>query len=130
MSTSMSQIWHDSLDELEQAVAPIKHLFGQHQAAFDAAVKDLRDKADAEVSHLVGDAEAAGKTVLGEAEAAAAPLVTEAEQAAADLTHTAAADLHDVVGSNSTPGPAPEPTGSGVAAAPQSAEQSTPETAA
>lgn len=129
MSNSMSQIWHDAIDELEQAVAPIKHLFAEHQPAFDAAVKDLRDKADAEVGHLVGDAEAAGKTALGQVEADAAPLVTEAEADAADLAHTVEADAAQVVESNSTPAPAEGSAGSGVSAAPETAE-STPETAA
>ena len=115
---NMSQVWHDLISELESTVAPVKHLFDEHQQPFDAAVKNLRDQADQEVGHLVGDAEAAGKTALGQVEADAAPVIAEAEQDAADLAHTAESDLHDVVSSDSAPAPA------------QGTEQSTPETAA
>src|SRR5438445_9775637 len=64
-----SQLLHDGLDALERAIAPVRHLFDEHAAGVDAAIGDLRQKADAMGGELLGDAEADSHTAVGQLEA-------------------------------------------------------------
>ena len=133
---SAAQIWHDLISEVERAVAPIKHLFNEHEAGFNEAIGKLRQQADAEVGHLVGDAEAAAHTAVGQLEADAAPIVDEGKTVLGDLANTARTDAEQLL--SGAPGAQPAPTEAAPAAdssqgaetAQAPTEQSSPEPAA
>jgi hypothetical protein len=93
MSPSVSQRWHDLLDDLENAVAHVRPLCGQHAAPIEGAFAALRTEADKAGTELLATAEADGKQLGADAQAAAAPVVHEAVSDAESLGATAVADL-------------------------------------
>lgn len=84
-----SQILHDLIDELENAVVPVKGLVATAESRISAAIAALRKHAEADGQQLLTDAETAGRTLAGQVAADAAPLVTDVESGVADLVHTA-----------------------------------------
>jgi ketosteroid isomerase-like protein len=102
-----SQILHELIDDLENAVGPVKSLVSSAEGKISAAITALRQHAEADGEQLLTDTETAAKTLGGQAVADAAPVVQDLKDSAVDLAHTAEAGIQDIAGSGeSTPEPA------------------------
>jgi len=110
-----SQILHDLIDELENAISPVKGLVANAEAKISAALSALRAHAEADGQQLLADTETAAHTLGAQAVADAAPVIADVKADAADLAQTAQSALSGgVAGSEPQPGvdqasPAPEP---------------------
>jgi len=84
-----NQFLHDLIDELENAVGPVKGLLAGAEARINTAITALRAHAEADAGQLLADAKAAGGQMVRDVEHDAAPVVADIEHDAADLAQTA-----------------------------------------
>ena len=98
-----SQILHDLIDELENAVAPVKGLVAAAQPRIHAAITALRNHAEKLVDQVETDATTAAHTLAGQVEADAAPLVTDVVSGVRDLAQTADQAASGVIDTTSPP---------------------------
>lgn len=84
-----SQILHDLLDDLENAVSPVKGLVASAESRITAAITALRAHAEKLTDQVGADAATAAHTLAGQVAADAAPIVTDVESGVRDLAQSA-----------------------------------------